>query len=112
MILYHITPAKNLNSILKQGLIPNAGKGLTSDQKRKYIWLTDKPDYVLTQQAGTEWIKRFKPYILTVNIEPYREQLKAYITWAWDIPKVCPHEFFIESSISSLDITNIEEVIL
>lgn len=107
-ILYHITPSENLKSILEKGIIPNAKKGLTSYSNDKRVWLTDNPSYILEQQAGSEWVKKYKPHILTVNIEPYRDILKAYITWAYSIPKVCSHEFYIESSIKPLDIVEIK----
>ena len=78
--LYHITPYKNLNKILKEGLIPdtkNSGicvlKGRMQRRRlvEKYgiqpIFLTTSPKLVLDTQAGPGWIKTYNPALLKIE---------------------------------------------
>jgi hypothetical protein len=102
-ILFHITPSDNLPSILKHGLIPKRGKGLTTGPK-KYIeskvWLTDNPEYILRTQAGETWIKSRNPIILRVNCRGL--DIKQRTCCPNGIPIIMPHEFYFEGIIKSV----------
>lgn len=99
-ILYHITPYKNLSSIMKHGLIPSYKKGLycgdTSTQKQ-VVWLTDCPEHILITQAGKEWVKKHKPFVLKVNCD--KLDVKQYMCYITDIPRIVPHEYYVEHTI-------------
>ena len=69
MKLYHITPKKNLESILTNGLIPGHKRGL--GKGCNVIFLTDNPKFILNTQAGPNWIEQHKPVILEVDTELY-----------------------------------------
>ena len=66
-------------------------------------------DYILLQQAGSDWIKQNNPFILSVDIKPYLNKLKTYISYADFIPKVCPHEFYVEERIPAMNILKVTE---
>lgn len=69
MKLYHITPKKNLKSILTNGLIPGHNRGLGKGCSE--IFLTDNPNFILNTQAGPNWIEQHKPVILEIDTESY-----------------------------------------
>ena len=101
-ILYHITPLKNLTSILETGLIAKKSKGLTVNliDKINFIWLTDNVEYILKNQAGKTWIEKHSPVVLEVIVT----DLKIYpriIHVSKDGPQIVPHEFYAEYMIDS-----------
>ena len=75
MKLYHITPRKNLESIVEKGLIPGYHRGL--GKGCGVIFLTDNPKYILETQAGPNWISQFDLVILEIDIEECT--IKPYI---------------------------------
>lgn len=69
--LYHITPEKNIDSILCHGLIPygdNIRRGISSRSWGKFVFLTDKVSYIVENQAGDKWMKENKAKILEVDV--------------------------------------------
>lgn len=75
--LYHITSAKNLDSILIEGLIPGKRKGLTLQSRGKLskVFLTNDVDRIAITQAGKNWIERNKAIVIEVsvsNTEPHK----------------------------------------
>lgn len=78
--LYHITPHKNLDKILVEGLLPDTkNRGIcvlnSREQKRrlakKYgmqpIFLTTNPKLVIGTQAGPGWVKTYNPVLLKID---------------------------------------------
>lgn len=66
--MFHITPSKNLTSILTHGIIPNYRKGLTcSELKLSCVWLTNCPALILTEQAGSNWVQKQQPVIIEID---------------------------------------------
>jgi hypothetical protein len=107
--LFHITAARNIELILKEGLIPCKAKGLNCNPSSKpVIWLTNNINYIVKYQAGEEWIKKHDPYVLTINVTPYRKLLRAKIIYAWEVPKTSEYEFFVEGTISPKHIISYE----
>lgn len=100
-ILYHITAASNIESILEEGLIPNKTMGLTrrADQK-PVVWLTDDGLWVARFQAGYTWCEENEAHALKIDVSSYKELLHAKISFGWLMPKVCAHEFYIEGPIA------------
>lgn len=94
MILYHITPRKNLESIFSNGLIPLYKDGLNClDEKEPVVWLTDDPDYVLEKQAGDRWIQENDPVVLSIDCSLL--DIKPRIVY----DKVCRHEYYYRGTI-------------
>lgn len=114
--LFHLTPQKNLESILIHGLCPFFKSGLSRKQdhfrlKRELgniVWLTNDPKYIIENQAGHPWAKKNNLQILTINIDAYREKLRARIVWCYEVPKVSDHEFYVMETIKPEDIIKIE----
>lgn len=98
-ILYHITPSKNLSSIMEKGLVPAFGKGLycLEGERRPVVWLTDNPEYILAKQAGEEWIANHKPIVLKVNCD--KLDVKQYMSYVTGIPTIAPHEYYVEHTV-------------
>ena len=100
-ILYHITPAENLKSIHKHGLIPAFQKGLSCVTKlldgKAVIWLTDNPNYILTAQAGSEWVNKYNPVVLKVNCDGLN--VKRYMSYIRNPPIHVWHEYYVEHTI-------------
>jgi RNA:NAD 2'-phosphotransferase (TPT1/KptA family) len=107
MILYHITPSANLESILSKGLYPGKSvdktNGITvfyspySDSPiRDHVFLTDNVKYILNNQAGIDWVNDNKPYLLEVDCR--RLKLK---NWKMEYSNGDhPHEFVTKNKIS------------
>jgi RNA:NAD 2'-phosphotransferase (TPT1/KptA family) len=78
MLLYHLTPVKNLNGILARGILPKArGQGLTCSSARMFrrdrmVYLTDQPEQVRKEMAGIDWFETHRPVLLTVKVDPER----------------------------------------
>ncbi len=73
MILYHITPKKNLQSILTLGLIPCYAQGFIRYHRLRHsIWLTDDPLYISKTQLTPGWIEYHNPILLNIEIEESR----------------------------------------
>jgi hypothetical protein len=110
--LFHISPERNINTIIKNGIIPFAEKGLTNNSHRiqqrnlygSVVWLTDNVEYIIQNQIGEHWINTHNPYIFTVNVAPYKEILRVKIAWYCEVPVICPHEFYIPGTIESVDV--------
>ena len=70
MILYHITPIKNLESILEKGILPDFNKKGISHWKdeHKKVFLTNDIDKIILEQAGINWVKRNNPIILEIEL--------------------------------------------
>jgi len=93
--LYHITPKKNIISILQQGLYPAGGKGICVGKGRKdHVFLTNDIDRIVSEQAGERWIRQQEAIVLEVDIRElsvvpyeytYRENSKS------DFEFVCDH---------------------
>lgn len=98
MILYHITPRKNLESIKELGIIPAYAKGITCytyTYKKPVVWLTDNPEYILTSQAGEDWIKENDPIVIKVNCDGLN--IKPYTSY--NTNEIVNHEFYFEGTI-------------
>ena len=110
--LFHITPGHNIHSIVQNGLIPNGSRGLNSKKDAKpVVWLTNNVEYILKEQAGERWVMQNEPWIITINADPYISVLKAKIAWAWESPRVCEHEFFIEGIVKPNHVINYKKVL-
>lgn len=99
-MLIHITPKRNLESIIKYGLIPcYNNRGLTAYHKDKMcvIWLTDNPIYILKEQAGRNWIDENSPIFIKVNC--FDLDIKQKLTNCYGVSKACPHEYYCEDPI-------------
>lgn len=96
MILFHITPRKNLKSIEALGIVPAYNQGLTCSMSNRklVVWLTDSPEYILTTQAGSDWIRENDPIILKVNCQALN--IKPYISITG---KKVKHEYYYEGII-------------
>lgn len=99
--LFHITPLRNLQSILKKGLMPGYTKGLgcrLSEENRARIWLTDDPEFILQTQAGDSWIRRNSPVILSINCTSL--DVISYISYYTHMSNTINHEFYVLTTIS------------
>ena len=67
MYLYHVTSARNLKSIQKQGLLPF---GETDKFKKPAVWMTDKVDFALGHFQSRHRGTGAKPVLLKVRIDP------------------------------------------
>lgn len=78
--LFHITPERHLDSILKKGIIAGFRKGLTTSRQPKWktVFLTNNIDRILKDQAGETWSRRHKPIVLEVDIEDLKIEPKKY----------------------------------
>lgn len=79
MILYHMTPKRNLESILNNGLLPGYSKGLYiyGNKKLNKVYLTNNVLKIVSIQSGYEWIKDNDVIILEIDIdEKYFEPCK------------------------------------
>ena len=96
MILYHITPKKNLENIQALGIIPGYNKGLSTfkSEKSSFVWLTDNPNYILTTQAGHDWIRENEPVVIKINCENI--DVMPYININGE---KASHEYFYEGTI-------------
>lgn len=78
--LYHVTPRKNLDKILAEGLFPDTknsgicalrGKEQKQHWAKKYgmqpIFLTTDPKVVICTQAGEWWIREYDAVLLKVD---------------------------------------------
>lgn len=98
--LIHITPKRNIESILKNGLIPCYNKtGLTTRHSDILyaVWLTDNPTYILKEQAGKNWIDNNNPMLIEVNTNELT--IKQRVTNCTGTDVICPHEYYCESPI-------------
>ena len=84
MTLYHLTPARNLESILACGLIPAKGKGLTIQSKTKHtkVFLTNDIDRIAETQAGKDWLSRNNVVVLEISINDRDIEPHKYIDGA------------------------------
>lgn len=70
MILYHITPKKNIDSILEHGILPNYGNGLTCGKRtHDKVFLTNDVLRIITTQAGELWVKHNEPVIFEIELD-------------------------------------------
>lgn len=102
MIMYHVTPRKNVHSIIVEGLIPQRGDGLTNrawllhEHIRGHVFFTDNPDYILEEQGGDIWNREQDPMVLEVNVEGL--DLKLFRVWSTeDEPE--PHEWVFKGTV-------------
>jgi hypothetical protein len=87
-ILYHITKAEYIPSILTHGLLIHYSVGLTrrGDQKGKCVFLTDKPHFIFHNQMGENFWKNNGLAIISVSVEGLQIEEITYIRWQ------TPHE--------------------
>ncbi len=72
MELFHITPKRNLISIMTLGLKADYKRGLTiCGTRHKRIFLTNNTTKILTLQCGKDWVKKHKPIVLIVRTDNY-----------------------------------------
>ena len=106
--LYHITPRRNLESILKHGIIPAYSWGLSGIDKQKAVYLTDNPKYILITQAGNTWVSRYDPIIIKLNIANL--EIKKKYSHHTGHPTICDHEYYYDGIIR-LDVETDFEVL-
>jgi hypothetical protein len=82
---YHITPIKNIPSILTLGIIPDKGIGFVggrylSKSYRGYTFLTDNPKYIIETQLTPQWCECATIVLVMCELEckPWREH--EYVT--------------------------------
>lgn len=99
MDLYHITRKEYVDSILKDGLVPNHSNiGFVKHYKEivsGVIWLTDDVEYIKSTQLTKEWIEN--SVVLGVNIFGYI--VGARVVYPTGYMKICPHEYFVTKFI-------------
>lgn len=102
MKLYHITPGKNIKSIMENGILPGFNKGLTCHhQKWNMVFLTNDIDRIIRDQSGMDWVNKKEAYVIEVEIEDHR---------------IRPHEYNSGSTYSisdfefTTDMVNNEEI--
>lgn len=97
MILYHMTHAHHLPSILTEGLIPGRKAGFCgwSRRNKKTIYLTDSPRYIIKHQSPPWWCKKNNIHVLSINTI----DLNIQRSWKW----YHGHEFVYEDGIIPAD---------
>ena len=85
---------------MKNGLIPAFKKGLYCGDKstqKSVVWLTDNPEYILSTQAGEEWIKKHNPVVLKVSCDGL--DVKPYMSCITNTPTIVPHEYYVKHTV-------------
>lgn len=97
MKLYHITPKRNVDSILTLGLIPGYNRGL--GKGCDVIFLTNDPEYILKKQAGTNWMAEHNPVVFCIDTESY--QIEPCLYKAFSPPRLSTFEFICRKPIAA-----------
>jgi len=99
--LFHITRRENLDSILKDGIIPAKNKGLTvhasTRLERPWVFLTDSP-YKPVKQLYNEYNKSWIWLVVNTDeipVEPW------VIERPWLLPeqRTVPNEFIVKQQV-------------
>lgn len=92
-ILYHITRSRNVDSILKTGIVAGRRRGMTCNRKnQKSVFLTDDLDYIFTNQLGINWYS---------DIAVFSVEDTGVVSHTFRCPfsgneKIYPHEYTID----------------
>lgn len=81
--LYHVTPSRNVEAILEQGLIPQIGErsGLIEDRDGVYLFPTyEDCEYALMNWLGDEFEDEFELTTLKVTL-PQGFPLESEVEW-------------------------------
>jgi len=66
--LFHLTPAKNLPSILQTGIVKSRARGITCGRRKfKHVYLTDQPAHVIDTMIGRELADKWDMQVLEVK---------------------------------------------
>ncbi len=96
MVLYHVTKRKNLESIMKYGILPNFHKGLTcGGKKHKKVFITNDPDRIIRTQGGSGWISE-DTLILEIDVLDTEIESYAYSGYADGKIRLSSFEFVID----------------
>jgi hypothetical protein len=94
-VLYHLTASKNIDSIMKNGLIPDYTKGFARNKEKGWpgypIWLTDSPQWIINKQLGNNYVLERDIQILQINITDIEVFTRTVSIVS--PPKPSPYEF-------------------
>ncbi len=68
MILHHITPLCNVDSILRNGLIPAHSTGINRSRTSISVFLTNDVNKIIETQSGKEWCEQFNSIVLEIDV--------------------------------------------
>ena len=107
--MYHITPIRNVPSILRSGIIPNYRYGIGLGRKFNNIFLTDNVQYIIMHQTGLRWLHKEKAIILKVDCNNL--EINPVVHNITGLPVISPHEFVVTGIIHPNRIIEIDCVI-
>ena len=107
MYLFHLTKYENFDSIQKNGIMPNFTKGFAKNSAydKNCVWLTDSPLYIIENQVGDRYLKKYDVRVLKVNVS----RLEIYSRICHYFLKPSIHEFVCFQTIPSKFILNLNQ---
>jgi hypothetical protein len=101
MILYHITKAENIESIMEKGILPSFKKGITTGStKHTQVFLTNDINKVIETQIGDSWQNEIA--ILKVEVD----NIKPHKYYCFEPPRDSDFEFVT----NKVNIKNIKDI--
>jgi len=90
MRFYHITKKKNINSIMKLGILPKYKQGLSTYREHTKVFLTNDIEKIIKTQGGNEW----ETSIAIIEVEVEKHEPHTYT--CYDPPKYSDFEFIVD----------------